>query len=44
MNDAPEDLIIYEMHLCERQSVGFISISDNYRLHDRPGWFAMPNM
>nr|WP_025185655.1 hypothetical protein [Leptospira interrogans] len=43
-NDAPEDLIIYEMHLRERQSVGFISLSDNYRLHNHPDWFAMPNI
>ncbi|QCO40227.1 hypothetical protein E4413_04240 [Leptospira interrogans] len=43
-NDAPEDLIIYEMHLRERQSVGFISLSDEYHYHDRPDWFAMPNI
>ncbi|ULH30483.1 hypothetical protein [Leptospira weilii] len=31
------------MVLREKQSVGFISLSDNYRLPDRPDWFAMPN-
>ncbi|EMJ67108.1 hypothetical protein LEP1GSC051_3708 [Leptospira sp. P2653] len=31
------------MVLREKQSVGFISLSDNYRLPDRPDWFAIPN-